>query len=53
MKPSPGLSEEEEVPPTSPQWSRRMKPPPGMREEERYGSREKQTSYSSLRPASS
>jgi hypothetical protein len=53
MKLPLGVSEEEEAPPTSPQWSRQMKPPPGMREEERYGSREKQTSCSGLRPASS
>jgi hypothetical protein len=37
MKPPPGVSDVEEAPPTSPQWSHWMKPPPGMREEERYG----------------
>jgi hypothetical protein len=37
MKPPPGVVEEEEVPPTSPQLSHRMKPHPGAREEERCG----------------
>jgi hypothetical protein len=38
MKLTPGVSEEEEeeAPPTSPQWSHRMSPP-GTMEEERCG----------------
>jgi hypothetical protein len=36
MKLTPGMSEEEEAPPTSPQWSHRMSPP-GTMEEERCG----------------
>jgi hypothetical protein len=31
------VSEQEEPPPTSLQWSHRMKPPPDVREEERCG----------------
>jgi hypothetical protein len=55
MKAPPSVSEEEEQPPTSPQWrwSHWMKPPPNVREEERYGLREKQTFRSNLGPASS
>jgi hypothetical protein len=37
VKPPPGVSGKEELPPTSRQWSRQMKPPPVAREEERCG----------------
>jgi hypothetical protein len=37
MKPPLGVSEEEDAPPTSPQWSCQIKPPLGVREEEQCG----------------